>query len=172
MLLISLIPIIGFTINILIQVLTSRYFKRIGFLNTVYLGFSMGLLGLFVMELLVYTSQSTSFIDLSFIAIANFITYSALGYCYFHFINLGETARRIRILRELYGTDTGLTMDEILARYNAKDIINNRLDRLLGAGQIVLIDGKYFIGSPIMLLISKTMVALRWVILGRKSELN
>ena len=36
-----------------------------------------------------------------------------LGYCYFHFVNLGETARRVRIVRELWQSEdnrVGLTV--------------------------------------------------------------
>jgi hypothetical protein len=55
----------------------------------------------------------------------------ALGYCFFHFINLGETACRIRILIELSESDYGLSRNEILERYDASYVVNVRLQRMI-----------------------------------------
>ena len=100
------------------------------------------------------------------------VTYFALGYCYFHFINLGETARRIRILRELQESKNGLTLEGILKRYNALAIINVRLQRMISNKQIVLQAGRYYIGSPLMLYMAKTLIFFKWVLLRRRSELQ
>jgi hypothetical protein len=107
-----------------------------------------------------------------FSAFANAFTYSALGYCYFHFINLGETARRIRILRELYDSKNGLSKDEILSKYNAHQIISKRIERLVNNGQIIFKDGRYYIGHPMMLLIAKIIVMMKCMVLGKKSEFD
>jgi hypothetical protein len=104
--------------------------------------------------------------------VTNFLIYAALGYCYFHFINLGETARRIRILRELYEAPDGLPLEGILERYNAKHIVEMRLRRLIHNGQIVERDGRYYIGSPVMLLIARSITLLKVVILKKKSEFD
>ena len=93
-----------------------------------------------------------------------------MGYCYFNYINLGETARRIRILREIYDSKEGLSMEEILKRYNAKEIIERRIKRLLKNRQIIYKDGKYYIGKPIMLVIAKIIVIMKVILLGKKSE--
>ncbi len=102
----------------------------------------------------------------------NIVSYSALGYCYFHFVNLGETARRIRLLRELSESNAGLSMDEILQRYNAKEIIENRLNRLLKSGQVIHKDNRYYIGKPVMLFMSKMVVFAKRFILGKSSEFD
>ena len=99
---------------------------------------------------------------------ANFFTYLSLGYCYFHFINLGETARRIRILRELYDSKQGLSEKEILEKYNAEEIVVRRINRLMSNGQILYRDDRYYINSPIMLLISKIIIVLKLLFLGKK----
>ena len=103
---------------------------------------------------------------------ANLIIYCSLGYCYFHFINLGITARRIRILRELYTSPGGLTLSELLQRYNAGNMITARLERLLNSGQIVLRDNRYHIGRPVMLFMSRSIVAMKLLILGKRSEFD
>jgi predicted transcriptional regulator len=104
--------------------------------------------------------------------IINIASYSALGYCYFHFVNLGETARRIRLLSELNESKNGLSVDEILQRYNAKEIIENRLSRLLKSGQVIHKDNRYYIGKPVMLFMSKMIVLAKLFILGKSSEFD
>ena len=91
---------------------------------------------------------------------------------YFHFINLGETARRIRILRELHEPPDGLTLDGLLARYNAQEIIERRISRLIETHQIVLRDGRYFIGKPFVLWMARSLVVLKFILLGKHSEFD
>ncbi|NIP99144.1 MAG: hypothetical protein GWM98_01035, partial [Nitrospinaceae bacterium] len=87
----------------------------------------------------------------------NLLIFAALGYCYFHFVNLGETARRIRIVRELEESPDGLTLPQLLERYNARMILRVRVRRLVDNGQLILREGRYFIGNPTLLLISRTI---------------
>jgi len=83
---------------------------------------------------------------------------------------MGETARRIRLLRELYGAADGLTKEEILKRYNAKEIVNLRVSRLLKSGQIVLSEGRYYIKNPLMAFISKLIYFLKFIVLGKQGQ--
>ncbi|MFA5039208.1 MAG: hypothetical protein WC732_05970 [Candidatus Omnitrophota bacterium] len=62
--------------------------------------------------------------------------YVLFSYCYYHFNNLGETARRVRILRELSNAPIGLTSAELLACYNAGEVLDRRLRRLEESGQL------------------------------------
>lgn len=166
-------PILGLIINAFVQTFTFRYMKRIRLLKSVFIGFAVGLFSIVLMEMGVwYEILDVSRIDILFILIANMITYSLLGYCYFHFINLGETARRIRILRELYEHKEGLSMSEILERYNAKEILENRMNRLVNKGQIFLKNGRYYIGNRTMLLIANIIYALKRIILGNRTQMQ
>lgn len=66
--------------------------------------------------------------------------------------NLGETARRIRLLRELYRSPTrNLTLDEILETYNADVILTLRLSRLVRSGQLTFDGHGYRIGGRFFL---------------------
>lgn len=165
-----IIPIIGLLINVVVQVTIFRLISKIGLLKSIFLGFGTGVLIVVFGEIYNVFVAPLSLIDFVSILIVNLITYSALGYCYFHFINLGETARRIRILREIYDSGYGLTEREILARYNAKQIIDIRLSRLLNNAQVLYKNGRYYIGNPTMLFISKIIVGMKSVLLGKKSE--
>lgn len=156
-------PIVFFVINVLIQVIIYRYQSvfglQKGLLKTELMGYLSGLLFLFL--ILIFHSN----INVS-ISIVNLIIYTALSYCYFHFINLSITARRIRIVRELYKYENGLTKKEILKRYNAKDMVDARINRMINSGQVLNNNGRLYIGKPILLLIAKTIVLMRVLIIG------
>lgn len=155
-----LVSVISLLINASVQVVVFRYFPKSGLLKSEYLGFGAGLGSLFIISFKEFTAIST----------VNLIMYFSFSYCYFNFVNLGETARRVRILRELYDSAQGLSLQELLLRYNGKEIIERRIDRLLHTGQIVFRNGRYYIGIPLMLLISRMIMAMKLVILGKRNK--
>jgi hypothetical protein len=155
------LPVIGLVSNVIFQVCVFRCKKRAGLLASVISGFIAGIFVLSILELL-FSDRSWYFMPV------DTIIYSALGYCYFHFINMGETARRIRILLELSVAKEGLTLAELLERYNAGEIIDKRLARLVNSGQIILKNGRYYEGKPVMKLISGLMGALKLIVLGKR----
>ena len=57
------------------------------------------------------------------------------SYIFFHLDNMGETARRIRLLWELHGHSEGLTREELLEKYPPREVFQRRIRRLLTAGQ-------------------------------------
>lgn len=77
------------------------------------------------------------------------IIYSSLAYCYFHVFNMSETARRIRILNEIYKA-RGLKISELKSFYNANAMLSNRLERLISLRQIRMSGEKYVIGSHLL----------------------
>ena len=118
-------------------------------------------------------SRLASAQDLVGLGAAWILTYFALVYWYvFGFYNLGESARRIRLLVELQAAgERGLTLTQLLAAYNARMIVDARLGRLLAGGQVVERDGRYLIGKPLMLYGAKALVLLKLAFLGTPSEL-
>lgn len=100
------------------------------------------------------------------------LAYLGFGYCYvIGFFNIGESARRIRLMIELYGAGSrGLTIPEVLAVYNARMVLDARLHRLLAGGQIVEHDGRYVLRRRLMLLGAKALVLLKVVLLRRRTE--
>lgn len=102
--------------------------------------------------------------------ISDIILYLLLSYGYFHFVNLSVTARRIRMLRELAASGP-LAPQELMARYSPSDIIGIRLDRLVGSGQIVRREGRYYGARrfPVWW-IARVITALKHVVIGKGSE--
>ena len=94
-------PLIALGCNVISQLLFIRLNQRMGLLKSEYAGFLIAGIILVSLEWLRYllVPQRCFIFLLTFVT--NSIIYAALSYCYFNFVNLGETARRIRILREL-----------------------------------------------------------------------
>jgi len=153
----ALSPIAGLAVNCAAQVLLCRRSGKL--LNSVYRGFAGGAAAC---ALACGFGQELA---------PALVTYGALGYCYFHFINLGETARRIRIVRELaQAGENGLTREELLARYNARTIVEARFARLLNNSQIIEKSGRLFPGKPAVLYMAWTILLMKRILLGRTSE--
>lgn len=100
--------------------------------------------------------------------------YLLFAYCYvIGFFNLGESARRIRLLIELHGAgERGMTVDEILTVYNARMIVEARLSRLVAGEQVVERGARYFLRGRLMLYCAKVLALLKLVLLPEKSGLG
>ena len=163
-------PVLGLLVNIVTQLLKYRFGKTSGLLQSVFFGFFSGFLAVFIIELAYFSTAPVSSTDLIGYGLLNSIAYAAFGYCYFHFINLGETARRVRIVREFWESQTELSMDELIGRYNASEIIDVRLQRMIRNKQIIEKDRRYYIGNPVMLYMAKLIVLMKQILLGKKGE--
>jgi len=161
---------VGLLVNALVQIL-SRY-ANIRLLKSVYAGFAAGLISLVFLEACIYLISSISLIEFLLILLSNLIIYAILSFCYFNLITLGETARRIRIMVELSESRIGLTLEEIIKKYNARMIVDLRLDRLLGNGEITLRSNRYFIGNSKMLQIGRIYTLAKLILFGKRSEFD
>lgn len=98
--------------------------------------------------------------------IYSFIVYSSLAYTYFHFFNMSETARRIKILFEIYRHGS-MRAKDLTALYKTSDIISIRLKRLSDMGQLECKEGFFSIKGGIlywaahMILLWRKMLALQ-----------
>ena len=151
----AIIPFIGLLINFISYVIFLR--SKIRMLVSVLLGFFCGIFSMLAVYLLL-TDQITS--ELIFLQSAIYILFS---YCMFHFNNLAITARRIRIIREIYSKGNSISTSELLSIYNSKIMVDLRLDRLVNTGQILLQNGRLFINSKILLAATMILVSLKWI---------
>lgn len=154
-------------LNIFTQIIAYKYILKRGLLKSEYLGCLCGFTFLFICA--VYLREEL-FQEWLAMILVNLAIYVCLSYGYFSFITFGETARRARLLYELRDFPDGLSKEELLKRYNAQEAIALRVARLLANGQIILRDGRYYIGSPIVLIISKIIVFLKVILLAKRSE--
>lgn len=169
-LLYALVPVAGLAVTVAVQVALIRARHGAGLLRSLFEGWGAGLAAVLVAEGWAAAAVPLPAADRLPLVVVNVATHGLLWYCYFHFVNLGVTARRPRLLIELAGAPGGLTYAQVLERYDARYQIEARLERLLGGGQVVLRDGRYRIGKPLMLHIARIIVVLKRLLLGKSSE--
>lgn len=152
--------------EIFFQIVLMRSWRGRGMVQSCFFGF---VAGLSIFTCLLFFQKPAAGLDRT---IDGLFVYVALSYCYFHFNNLGETARRIRILRELKRSVSGLCFSELRDRYNAQMILQVRLSRLIEARQIRVSEGRYVIAHPALLWSARFLVFLKALLLGRENFLD
>ena len=157
-------------LNVVVQLGSKRFIIQGNLLRSIYVGFSIGFTFLIGGEYVLAARDSDFTADSVGYWIANSLLYGALGYGYFHFINLGETGRRVRIMWELSEAPAGYTERELLERYGSGEITRIRLGRLVRSRQIVMENGRYRILSPVVLTMARTMIFLKVLLLKKSSE--
>ena len=157
----ALLPLLGLLVNALVVVALAR--RGVSLLKSVYGGFMLGAVFVLASDL-----QADA---LTGKCVADALIFCALGYGFFHFLNMGETARRIRLLLELRENGP-LTEAELLGRYSAADIVEVRMGRLVRSGQVRLVDGRYVAGAPAVLFMERALTIMKRIFLGRPRAEN
>jgi hypothetical protein len=96
-----------------------------------------------------------------------FGVYSISAYVYFHIFNMSETARRVRILAELYRVP-GQAWEELEKRYQEDDMVNIRLERLIALGEIKLEKDSYRVDRGCLLIPAKLIFGFRKILFPGK----
>ena len=169
----TLSPVLCFALSVVVQLVSCRFFALVAALKSLLLGFVSGFAALIAFELYIRSNRAVSMSDFAAITAASALTYTALGYCYIGFVALSITSLRMRMLRELYKAEKGLSLEEILSRYNAKDMVDIRIKRLVDGGRIIYKDGRYFLGNArSLLIINKILVAMKLLLFGKKDNIS
>ena len=88
------------------------------------------------------------------------LVYWSLGYVYLNIFNMGETARRVRLLLEI--AERGTASDsELAGSYGIDEIIDNLLGRLCEMGEAELVDGRYRLKGKILWRLAPLLGGLR-----------
>lgn len=87
----------------------------------------------------------------------------AIGYAYFHLFNMSETARRIRILREIHQAGT-LPVAAVHGLYEGDELIQRRLERMVTLGQIDLREQRYVLKGQTLYRAAQVVAAWRWLL--------
>ncbi len=169
-LLAPLLPVAALAVNAATQLLLVRSFPGRGIAPSIGGGFLAGLVAVAAGAAFPPAGAPATLLDGAATALADLLAYLCLSYCYFNFLNLGITARRIRLLIELLEAPGGLCWEEILQRYGAAQMVHARLGRLLAGGQVRESGGRYTIGAPLLLTAARVIILLKVLFLGTRSE--
>ncbi len=149
------------------HLLAARLRPGLGILRAFFAGFPCALAVFTAYEALCLALRPTA--D-AWSALADLLAFLALCYTYFHFANMSYGARRIRLLREIHAAPRGLTKDELLARYNAREMLDNRLDRLVASRQLRVDAGRVFGGRSAVRGMAACLALLKLVIFGGRER--
>jgi hypothetical protein len=97
------------------------------------------------------------------------LTYVALGWCYFHFVNLGIASLRIRVLEEIVEAGGTLQAVSLQDRYNDARMADARIQRLIAGGHLVARGERFHRGSARFLFTARLFAVLRHLIIGNRT---
>ena len=162
-------PVLGVAGYVLCHILLSRFASRRSQRFAIMAGFAIALFFEIALSIVALRSTNAALSDCWAFLILNLLTYAALSFGYFGFVNLNLASLRVRILKEFVrrGRDT-LGSEELLADYNAEAIAILRLTRLIKWKQIVERDGLLYSGRPGFLILAKAVAAGRWIVYGQR----
>jgi len=160
-------PLLGFGANVAVQVLRARR-PGASLLKSIFTGFVAGAGVTVGADVLQAVSGPAAPAPLTQVLPFNFFLYGMIGYCYFHVVNLAVTARRIRILRGISLAVTPPHLEDILREYNAADMVQKRLNRLLKSGQIVEREGRYHLLPGALLGMTLVLGTLKRCVYGKR----
>lgn len=84
------------------------------------------------------------------------LTYGGLAFCYFQVFAMTETARRLRILYELY-TRKETSLSQLEAEYGASRMLETRLARMVEIGQLDYDGPRYTLRRTLLLRVGQLM---------------
>ncbi len=166
----ALSPMVALVVSMSSQLVGLRNISKLNFYKSVLFGFGWGFLVLLGLEIYFIPLEQGSITNLAAIVFVNFFCYFIMQSCYFLLINMGVSALRVRLLDELYKSDKGLTMEEIIGRYSSKEIVQKRIDKLMAARQIDVKGNRCFINRRSILLIAKIYDCVKLMVFGKRFQ--
>ena len=149
------------SLNILIHFISMRLFKFRYFISIIF-GFIIGLFFFIYFEINFNYFHSGYF----FYSINNLIIYLLLSFFYFAILSTSKTSIRLRLLYEINKNNGLLEKSDLIKKYNSKEIINIRLNRMLQNKQIELSHQRLFPKLSITLLIGIILDLVKLILFG------
>ena len=165
-------PIVATVVNVLAQIILFRLRRGTQYFRSIIQAFLLGAITLLIGEaFFVATSELIS--NWLFLALAvNLPIYLGISYCYYNFVQLGQTSIRLRMYSEIVAHTSGVIVSEIEREYDERGFTEVRLRRLLESGDVIEREGHYFIGRTRLLHIANVILAAKHFLLRKKSEFD
>lgn len=158
---ITLAPIIGLAVVVVTQIVCAHASRRVGV--SIVTGAASGLVGTVIVLAINSSGAGTPAARLSMWAVA-VVTFLALAFGYWAFVNLNVTSLRIRMLREMLHSRDGISQTDLMAQYSSEEFLRRRLERLKNSGQLSVGDGCWRLQSRTYLILARILAAFRAVL--------
>jgi len=160
-------PVLGLAAYCIGQILVARLSPGRSPYHSLKLGFIAGLLVAMAVSGWAVATMAISLQDRLGYLVLNLLTYLALAFGYFNFVNLTVASLRIRLLEEIRASDGALSADALGAAYNSREVVAIRLQRLVQGGHLVEKNGRLHSGRLPFLIVARIFDGLHWFIFGR-----
>jgi hypothetical protein len=163
-------PVFGLAAYCISQILIARMSPGRSPYYSLTLGFLCGLLvvmavsGWGVSQMEIGVPDRISYLGL------NLLTYLALAFGYFNFVNLTVASLRIRLLEEVRESGGALPAQSLKAAYNSREVVAIRLQRLVQGGHLVEKHGRLHSGRRAFLIVARIFDGLHWFIFGQRGK--
>ena len=165
-----LVPVVALAVNVAAQILFFRATRGTHFMRSIIGGCLAGLGALAVLSVVKVSVVGLSFSELANGLLVDAPVYFALSYCYYNFVQLGQTSVRIRLYTEIAARPAGMASGDIARLYNEEALMQLRVERLVESGDIVQRGGRYFVGRRRLVWVARIIFAGKRLLLGRESE--
>ena len=157
---------ISLALNATVQLTSRRLLgARISVFRSALLGFFFGALTLVILRAALHFTDESSIAD-PVMLLGDFLIYVGAGYCWLHYVNIGEASVRLRLAYEILDAEPlGLTPEELAQRYGIRQIIDLRLSRLVAADELIPREGRYYLARPKMLVVARVFACMRRIVL-------
>ena len=162
-------PVLGLAAYCLTQIFVARSSPGRSPYHSLKRGFIGGLFVAMVVSGWGVTQMPNSLQDRIGFVVLNLLTYLALAFGYFNFVNLTVASLRIRLLEEIREAGGLLPTNTLKTAYNSREVVANRLQRLLQGGHLIEKNGRLHSGRLPFLIVARIFDSLRWFIIGRQN---
>jgi hypothetical protein len=162
-------PVIGLAAYCVTQIFVARLATSSSPYRSLMIGFICGLVVVMMLAGWAAGRMEISVADRIGYLLLDLLTYLALAFGYFNFVNLTVASLRIRLLEELSLHGGRLSRQALVDRHSSANVFGIRLKRLIGGGHLVEQQGRLFTGKRVFLVVARIFDMLRWVILGRRT---
>jgi hypothetical protein len=166
----ALLPFAGLAANVVVQTLVLRASGGTRFRGSLLAGFAAGLAVMAALLALPAVAGGGAGPGVWGTALLAGGAYAGFGFGYFSFLNLNQASLRVRIMKELLAEGGSLALADLLERYNAGQILEARLARLVEGGQLEARPGCYASGTRgDFLRLARLLDALKLLVTGRRT---
>lgn len=160
-------PIIGLGAYCTAQIFVARISPGGSPYRSLAAGFLIGLLAVVIIAAWAVSLMAVSLQDRVAYVVLDLLTYLALAFGYFNFVNLTVASLRIRLLEELAQSGGLMEREQLIERHSSGNVIAIRLGRLIRGGHLIERNGRLFSGRMAFLVVARIFDFLRWGIIGR-----
>jgi hypothetical protein len=165
-----LCPIIAVAFNALTQILAFRMRRGDQYFRSIVEGIGAGFLVLIPFECFLFVRSISPWSVVLDALLVDVPIYLALSYCFYSFVQLGQTSIRIRMFSEIASHPDGITIAEMQRQYSDESLLRVRLRRLVEGGDLIEREGRYFVGRKRFLHVANALFAAKRILLGKASQ--